>query len=726
MKSVILLIAITAMIAGLGKLPAATTSELSQFGITWKFAKPVEFGKFVSGEYYVVDPGGGVVVSSVSPLPSGGRNGSMVNPVPSKDWVATNQTQGYDNRLPRFNEAVSISFPATLKAGSSLVSTVSLTPADLDSSGQRYTASWQSAYTPSSAHVKLKSAAVLTVLSSAPPAGTFRPPFVGNAKPLYNVSQIKRKYLRQLPAPGVAPSRPISYFERGLERPWINHGYWTEALYLHPTENMLHYHQYIGEFLSEASLIMLTSLSTDALEIGFIQRGIDMYYTVILGPADQAYFEWQVMYTGLLLGDQNMMNASKNGTPTPGRVAEKIYYWDGHKSTIKSKIVPEGQTWTGAKVFFRKQVGQYEYEHLHPSEWGQAVVNPSEPATNGGVKSEKYRQGQDSIPHMGMALTSRILGTTSLWRTRALDDYLTRWMTEDWTNKFKPVVDQNWSGVPNYTQSMGTPFNNEMWRLYKNYTLSDGTVEPPVLTAAAPTASPSPGLYVAGKDVVLSTTTPGGIIYYTIDGTTPSAASEMFSGKITVNKSTTIKAITVAANYTASPVFVADYVIDPDATASASSSGWINSGFLGQDGVFTAKFVLTPGSENMDGVFGLSGEPVEGNPAGYYKLVAAIRFAVSGRIEAYNGNTYQSDKVITYKKATPYVVEFVVNMETNTYDVRVDGALLADDYKFRNDLSEIEELNNFAGFASISDTFFTIKSQIRIPGRPEPADVQKK
>ena len=51
---------------------------------------------------------------------------------------------------------------------------VSLTDSELNSSGS-YTASWQTIVKPSPAHVKLNTAAVLTVLGSAPPAGRSSP-----------------------------------------------------------------------------------------------------------------------------------------------------------------------------------------------------------------------------------------------------------------------------------------------------------------------------------------------------------------------------------------------------------------------------------------------------------------------------------------------------------------------------------------------------------------------
>ena len=63
-----------------------------------------------------------------------------------------------------------------------------------------------------------------------------------------------------------------------------------------------------------------------------------------------------------------MANVFNHGSQTQGRASEKFYYWSDRKSTISSNIVPAGQTWTGANVFFRKQVGNIEHE-LHVFSW---------------------------------------------------------------------------------------------------------------------------------------------------------------------------------------------------------------------------------------------------------------------------------------------------------------------------------------------------------------------
>ena len=80
-------------------------------------------------------------------------------------------------------------------------------------------------------------------------------------------------------------------------------------------------------------------------------------------------------------------------------------------------------------------------------------------------------------------------------------------------------------------------------------------------TAAAPTFSPGAGSYGSTQTVSLFDTTPGAVIHYTTNGSTPTSGSPTYSTPITVAASLTIKAIAIATGYTNSPVASAAYVI---------------------------------------------------------------------------------------------------------------------------------------------------------------------
>jgi hypothetical protein len=85
--------------------------------------------------------------------------------------------------------------------------------------------------------------------------------------------------------------------------------------------------------------------------------------------------------------------------------------------------------------------------------------------------------------------------------------------------------------------------------------------------AAPPTFSPGTGTYTSVQTVSLADATPGAAIYYTVDGSTPTTSSTLYSGPITVSGvlsqtvTETINAIATETGYSASPVASAVYTI---------------------------------------------------------------------------------------------------------------------------------------------------------------------
>ena len=92
-----------------------------------------------------------------------------------------------------------------------------------------------------------------------------------------------------------------------------------------------------------------------------------------------------------------------------------------------------------------------------------------------------------------------------------------------------------------------------------------------LLTAATPTFSPTAGTYASAQSVTLSDATPGAIIYYTINGTTPTASSTVYSGAIAVSSTETLQAIAAASGYSTSAVATALYTVNLPAASPAFS-----------------------------------------------------------------------------------------------------------------------------------------------------------
>ncbi len=79
--------------------------------------------------------------------------------------------------------------------------------------------------------------------------------------------------------------------------------------------------------------------------------------------------------------------------------------------------------------------------------------------------------------------------------------------------------------------------------------------------AIMPIATPAAGGYDGNVTVTLTCETEGANIHYTTDGTTPTKASILYAGPITVSQTTTIKAIALQDGMENSPVMVAIYTI---------------------------------------------------------------------------------------------------------------------------------------------------------------------
>lgn len=125
--------------------------------------------------------------------------------------------------------------------------------------------------------------------------------------------------------------------------------------------------------------------------------------------------------------------------------------------------------------------------------------------------------------------------------------------------------------------------------------------------AAPPTFSPAAGTYTAAQSVTISDATSGATIYYTTDGSAPTASSSKYSSAISVAGSETIKAVAAASGYTNSSVASAAYTINLPAadfgislsptsiTAAAGQSGTTTVSVAPQGGFASAVSFACPG-----------------------------------------------------------------------------------------------------------------------------------
>ena len=92
---------------------------------------------------------------------------------------------------------------------------------------------------------------------------------------------------------------------------------------------------------------------------------------------------------------------------------------------------------------------------------------------------------------------------------------------------------------------------------YRNMNISDIASGYTLPVVSAPVITPASGTVDAGATVTISCATEGAVIYYTTDGSIPTASSAKYTGSITVNDDVTIKAIAVKRAWVNSAVATA-------------------------------------------------------------------------------------------------------------------------------------------------------------------------
>ena len=86
-------------------------------------------------------------------------------------------------------------------------------------------------------------------------------------------------------------------------------------------------------------------------------------------------------------------------------------------------------------------------------------------------------------------------------------------------------------------------------------------------TTAAPVISPNGGTFSSSQSVTLASTTTSSSIYYTLDGSTPTASSTLYSAPITISTNTTLKAIASAPSFLQSAISTAEFTFDTQTPA---------------------------------------------------------------------------------------------------------------------------------------------------------------
>ena len=441
-----------------------TVDFIRQHGITWSFSEDVEAGQFINGDYWVVGP---VTVASVSPAPSSGRNGSMINP-------SRVDQQAYDSRTSFYASSAGVTFPKELRPGDSLVSTIS-------HSGS----ATQDVVGASVSSPRIDTAAVLTCLDKSPATPCFRPSYFGTDKSLYRESLMKLDLLPNLEAPSTTPN--VDSFIRYFDRVWIDHLQDWMSRTMHPVSNMPNYGREIVRTVGDGGCLLCVEIDPEKkreLAIRMVQLGIDLYgvaqihkHVWYTSGGHSPGRKFPILFAGLMLGNAGMLNMNDYD------VGEDSCYFG-------ESMNPVHTLWTGwqnsghqyaSNVLYRFSVNPSrgwadyrDHEDHNPTEWDDPPfpMNTNWPHD----KHDPYRR-LVSYAWLSQAMAARILGLKSYWQNDAYFAYCDRWVYEndvpnqqairaayeDYNSAAKSV------GAPGVTPTGGTFITNFAESMYKTY-----------------------------------------------------------------------------------------------------------------------------------------------------------------------------------------------------------------------------------------------------------------
>lgn len=237
---------------------AATTSSITQFGITVNFSSPVTYGTFANGDYWIVEP---ATVSSMTPDWDGTKHGWEINPT-----FSTTQSF-YVVSGSGYTAAKRPSMPFDLEAGETLVKTIGRAAPDDWSYVDRVIA--------------------ITTLASAPSGGGelyFRPPYSGTEKPLIPIADIRWDLLPDYELTSGAPTlaEVADRFSRGVRM--THHD--GDSRKFRPRLAMWGYQPNNTPDLNNAMLRLMGQDSAEAKAsamIHFTQNALDMAYVIKQG-----------------------------------------------------------------------------------------------------------------------------------------------------------------------------------------------------------------------------------------------------------------------------------------------------------------------------------------------------------------------------------------------------------------------------------------------------------
>jgi hypothetical protein len=393
---------------------AGQCSTITQWGITWTFDADYPCGQFVNGDPWVTPKaaGGKVHITEVTPAGADGKSGLMVNP-------SASDAQAFDDGAPGHDGSLALALPHDASAGESIVKAVSLA-GGCDKSC-------------------LQTAAVLTVLDTAPPATALRPAYFGDTatKKLYCTDSLSLSALPLLATtPAVDAAAPsLADVTNAIVRVQLNFfGSWAGEQ-IRPVDNVQLDDPYgpdISNNNVNAALRILLQRPDDSAEarleavIALVQYGIDNDAIFRSGKAgwraDGGHglgMKLPIAVTALLLQDADMAERLQGAARSDFAESDQTHL------NAKGKVI-----WGQDRCRYEDQTGEIEYWFdLGPDPKTRTCLDPYVLIDGGAEPGGWYQGCCTSQALKGSALVVRLVpGLGAIWKDELVLDYADRWV----------------------------------------------------------------------------------------------------------------------------------------------------------------------------------------------------------------------------------------------------------------------------------------------------------
>ena len=407
------------IISGQTLLQAATSVSYYNNLITFHFDGDYAVGTFANGDYWVHNNGESVVINSISPASQNTDsriiNGTMLNPPNST-------TQGYDSSLRdmSYNNSLNVDpgntgISLVVPAGTSVVKSISMASDE--------------------GRPIISDAAILTVLASEPPSGSFRPPYTGADKQII-ATENDLNYSRLGNYDRLGGEPDITDVAANYERVWLEHCTEWVQRDIHPQNNMPTYGRDIARG-SATGLILLQLNYTDSekrvLLIRLVQYGIDIYGIARTGG------EWYnngghnlgrklpLLLAARVLDNQDIL--------AYGDKEQHFIFQDDQQHFYVSQVEVDISHSTSWDPDSRADPIPYTSEDIGIAEWG--IRHADRPTADNNNWGATYR-GVNGPAQTMHVLAAQLMDLKNLWNWPPLFDYADRYYSKENTSNSFP------------------------------------------------------------------------------------------------------------------------------------------------------------------------------------------------------------------------------------------------------------------------------------------------